>query len=192
VCGSGRGPDRQHGEQLCEHADRGERSDNAVFTAASLALLASKGSVAIGGVSLLRDTSSISGRPTTSDSAGGVFARYSFSNFEQYIAYLPVHTMGACTVLTFKGSEVTEGPAVASTPLDAGNGLTLNGPGGTSAQLMLITKGSYDSALGGGSSGQPLFFTAWPYTASGTGGADVGAFQATVQFSATFAWMKPS
>ncbi len=167
-------------------------SDNAVFTSTLLALLASKGSAAVGGVGLLRDTSTISGTPTASDSAGGFFSRYSFSNFEQYIAYLPVQTMGACTVLTFKGSDVTEGPTVSSTPLDAGNGLTLNGPGGTSAELMLISQGNYNSALGGGLTGKPLFFTAGSYTVSGPGGADVGTFQATAQFAANFAWTNRS
>ncbi len=162
--------------------------DNAVFSSTVLSQLSSKGSVAIGGVSLLRETDAASGTPTTSDSAGGFFARYSFSNFEQYLAYLPVQTMGACSVLTFKGSDMTEGLTVASTPLDAGNTLTLNGPGGTTAPLMMLTKGSYDSTLGGGSSGKPLFFTAGSYTASGPGGADVGPFQANVQFAANFAW----
>ncbi len=163
-------------------------SDSSVFSSTLLAQLSTKGSVAIGGVSLLRETGTTSGMPMTADSAGGSFARYSFSNFEQYLAYLPVQTVGACSVLTFKGSDVTEGPTVASTALDAGNALTLNGPGGTTAQLMLISQGNYDSAIGGGSSGKPLFFTAGSYTALGPGGADVGAFQATVQFAANFAW----
>ncbi len=179
-------------------------SDNSVFSSTLFSQLSSKTNIAIGSVDLLREISTSAGLPpplgtgapttTTTDSASGAFSRYNFTNLEQYVAYLPVQTFGACSVVTFKGNNSTAGPTVTSVPLDAGAALTLNGPGGSSAQLSLVSKGFYDATLGGGSgaSAKPLYFTAGSYSASGPGGADVGAFQASVQFAANFTWTNQS
>ncbi len=178
-------------------------SDNSVFSSTLFSQLSSKQNAAVGSIILDRDAATTTlppplgnGTPTTTttDGASADFSRYDYTSLQQYIAYLPVQTYGACSVVTLTGNgQNSTGPKAQSTPLDAGPSLSMNGPGGA-AQIALISKGVYDSTVGGGfgTSAKPLYYTPGSYTVNGTGGADVGALQASVQFPANFTWTNQS
>jgi uncharacterized protein (TIGR03437 family) len=77
--------------------------------------------------------------------------------------------------------------------LDAGAFLTVAGGNGTQkiSRSDPNTAGPYSASLGGGLPGstpKPLFLTPGTLTVNGSGGKDVGAFQATLTFSAPLAW----
>jgi uncharacterized protein (TIGR03437 family) len=178
-------------------------SDNSIFSSTLFSQLSSKQNAAVGSIILTRDAVTTTlppplgnGTPTTTttDSASADFSRYDYTSLQQYIAYLPVQTYGACSVLTIRGNgQNSSGPAAQSTPLDAGASLSMNGPGGA-AQIALISKGVYGSTVGGGggASAKPLYYTPGSYTVNGAGGADVGSLQASVPFPGNFTWTNQS
>jgi uncharacterized protein (TIGR03437 family) len=178
-------------------------SDNSIFSSTLFSQLSSKQNAAVGSVLLMRDISTGTlppplgnGTPTTTttDDASADFSRYNYTSLQQYVSYLPVQTYGACSVLILSGNgSNATGPKAQSTPLDAGASLSMNGPGGA-AQIALISKGVYDSTVGGGAgtTPKPLYYTPGSYTVNGPGGVDVGSFQASVQFPASFTWTNQS
>lgn len=114
---------------------------------------------------------------------------------------------GACTVSTFGGDSEPADPALALfTPLDAGNSIGVNGPNGPKTldrQSGLENRGSYYAKLGGGitisglpggipglpgGNNLPDYLSAGTYTLTGTGGADVGAFTATLNYPQPLTW----
>ncbi len=176
-------------------------SDNSVFSSTLFSQLSSKQNAAVGSITLSRMalTEALppplgSGTPITqtADVASANFSRYTYANLQQYVSYLPVQTFGACSVVVISGSgSNSNGPTAQSTPLDAGPPLSLNGPGGP-AQIALISKGVYESLVGGGTDLTPLYYTPGSYTVNGNGGADVQSFQASVQFPGNFTWTNES
>lgn len=85
-----------------------------------------------------------------------------------------VVSIGGCVVSELVSGSTGTGGSITETPLDAGT-LSVQGPGGT-YPLPLYSKGIYDAQLPAGAipqSGGTFVFT-------GTGGADVGPFTATV------------
>ncbi len=176
-------------------------SDNSIFSSTLFSQLSSKQNAAVGSIILSRDAVTTTlppplgnGTPstTTTDTASANFSRYTYTNLQQYVSYLPVQTFGACSVVVISATgSNSNGPNAHSTPLDAGPTLSLNGPGGP-AQIALISKGVYLSVVGGGTGLKPLYYTPGSYTVNGAGGADVQSFQASVQFPASFTWTNES
>jgi len=82
--------------------------------------------------------------------------------------------------------------------LNAGTALTVAGPGETTTMSQVFSSSPYLAVLGGsvsagssislGDSESALFLNTGPFTIGGTGGADVGAFSATVNAAPAINW----
>ncbi len=90
-------------------------------------------------------------------------------------------TVGACTA--FPGGSVP-GQPVSPLGLEAGGNISLAGAGSTK-QIPRAIAGLYGAPLGSGTS---LYFEPGIFTVSGSGGANVGAFQTTVTMPAALKW----
>ena len=117
-----------------------------------------------------------------SNSASGTFYGYDWARLSQSHGQFGVSIYGACTVMTFRGSQGSTADPVAPDPLDAGN-LTLTGPDSVARAFTNATKGSYSIAS--------LPYTTNPsgnFTVTGQGGANVGAFTSTLNLPQAFVW----
>ena len=165
---------------------------------AQLRTLDGGGSLVIGSLSLIKNSSKVSipGFGTTFDSdtesVAGSFDRYRIDTVGT--ANFSLVQMGACFVFRRVGTveEVSQG--IAPSPLDAGAQLTLNGPNAAGKAVPREPDSKtyylslYSSGVGGvGRSGNSTL-TQGTYTLSGTGGTDIGAFTASVEFPGDFAW----
>jgi len=147
-----------------------------------------------GSVVLSRSTSEI---PTfgssTTDTATGLFESYSGTQMVDARGLtLGVSVYGACTVFTFSGASATTADVITPTYLDAG-ALSLVGPSGGSIPIPATSKGIYYDELGNSSTipGVPstgLYLSPGNYTITGAGGANVGAFTATLTLPAPLTW----
>lgn len=129
---------------------------------------------------------------TNTETASGSFTNYG------------VHTIGSANVSQVQIStcdifqrtstmqQILQG--VAPVPLNAGAQLTLNGPNASNVALPMLS-GSYLATLYSTTSG---VITGNPtpvpgsYTISGTGGPDIGAFQASINLPADLTWTPSS
>jgi uncharacterized protein (TIGR03437 family) len=175
-------------------ADAGQSSCSApLLTQAQLARLDQGGSVVLGTLSLSKATSTQGSIPYSTEGASGWFGRYTVGNIGTATGF-SFSQAGSCYVYTVTGTA----PQVASTtppaPLDAGAQLTLNGPN-LSNTVLPETQGAtgiydatwYSSGFEGiGKHGTPALQPG-TYTISGTGGADIGPFTASVSFP-DFTW----
>jgi uncharacterized protein (TIGR03437 family) len=130
------------------------------------------------------------------DTAGGGF--YKFSGFQlAALAQQQIQTSssGACTVTHFSGSASQISSGGTLTGLDAGK-ITLNGPAGSGVTNLALTQdGSLGYSLSLGEEGLGVSIPGQPnvtlspgtYTLTGSGGADVGPFTATVQLGSPLA-----
>jgi hypothetical protein len=128
---------------------------------------------------------------TTADTASGVFNYYTWAKLLQSRGTLGVSTYGACSVFTYRGDGGATDPVMPDF-LDAGN-LTLTGPDGVPKTFTMSSKGVYTLSLGnsgipGLPGGSSLYLNPGNYTVTGSGGADVGAFTATLNLPAAFTW----
>ncbi len=174
----------------------GACSDSNGISADTLQQLNSRGNIAIGTVVLSRNTSQISLPPplpsqsTTTESGSAVFARFTRDAFLQSASSFSTVSVGGCVVAAFRGQSASA--ALGSfTGLDAGPAINVIGPNG-SRQLSKSSQiaGTYSAQLTGPN--QPPYLTAGNYTASGPGGADVGAFQASLTTAASLNWLNQS
>ena len=99
-----------------------------------------------------------------------------------YAADFPA--VGTCTVLSGLGGLLATG----TNAFDAGNTLTVSGPGGTKS-MTKVSNGQYQALLGtsSGTSTAPGL-----YTIGGTGGKDVGPFSASLNVGNPFVWTNKS
>ena len=155
------------------------------------------GVVSIGSINLSRTNFSITAGGVTSnsttDSGLASFFRYPFSDYTSAANPFQLSTYGSCTVFTFRGPSIGF-PGITANPitLDAGPSLKVNGPGGAKT----LTKDSflYTATLGNSNSNPgaptvgPLYLNKGAYTVTGTGGADVGPFTATLNVPDPLNW----
>jgi uncharacterized protein (TIGR03437 family) len=116
-----------------------------------------------------------------SNSASGTFFGYDWARLSQSRGQFGVSTYGSCTILPFRGTTTTN-PDPVPDALDAGN-LTLTGPDSVVRPFTSSAKGTYSIAT--------LPFTTNPsgnFTVTGQGGANVGAFTATLTLPQAFVW----
>ena len=174
------------GKSFCTHPTLSE---------AQLRTLDQGGTLAIGGVGLSKTTLKLSipglgSIDTKNESVSGAFYRYGAAAVAT--AGFSSTQIGACTVLQSAGSN-TQGSLGDLAILDAGAQLTLNGPNAANKAIprdntKIYTATLYDSGiLGTGGSGSPTLAQG-SYTIAGTGGADIGAFTAKVDFPADLVW----
>jgi uncharacterized protein (TIGR03437 family) len=135
-------------------------------------------------------TSIVPGFSISTETISGSFARIGMSNIDTFGgagAAVLGGTVGSCSVYkqTLQGTNLIPSPV---SPLDAGNQLTLNGPGVVS-KVIPLKSGTYSAALS--TAGQGVITTG-TYTLAGTGGADVGAFSAPLTLTNPIAWQNQS
>jgi len=175
------------GKTACSHPTLSE---------AQLSRLDQGGTLTIGSLSLDKSSMKMSvmgmSLDSSSESVFGSFDKYTVDAIGT--ANFSLLQMGACSVFKRVGTqdEIIQGKPPA--PLDAGAQLTLNGPNAVNKAIprdpTSKTYGAdlYSSGFGGfGGSGSPTLAQG-TYRISGTGGADIGAFTASVDFPGAFAW----
>lgn len=142
-----------------------------------------------GGVSLVRVTTDFAGTPLNSDSAGGVFEKWTAADILKLHGSMGVSTYGACSVFTFFGQNSSFNEVVQPTGLDAGPQLNLKLPDSSTLVMPQSTtsKGSYAAQFGAGL--PPEVLQAGTYTVdNGSGGADVAGFTALLTVPAILTW----
>ncbi|MGH9722496.1 MAG: hypothetical protein ACRD8O_19980 [Bryobacteraceae bacterium] len=166
-------------------------SDFAGLSSEELNRLISSGSARVGTVSLARVTVKVASIVVTQDIGGASFGRYTAERLLASQGPYGSPSPGACLFAAVKGTDnlVVTDP-VRPDPLDAGAVLTVTGPKGTK-QLVRDQPGNYSGQLGGGvplAAPEPLFLDPGTYTVDGSGGADIGAFRATINIRSGFDW----
>ncbi len=153
------------GQSVCSDPDFG-------VTAADLQKAQASGGLRVAALSLSRT-------PWSADEADATFATEDLNKIVRSYGFNIFPSPGSCVVYETIGAtpEVTD-PIVPSF-LDAGPSLSLSGHAGTKT-LTPQSKGSYTADLGGGNSGMPPYLSPGNYIMGGSGGGDVGAFNATL------------
>jgi hypothetical protein len=124
--------------------------------------------------------------------AGATFARMTISDVANN--NIAVSQVGGCMVFRRTGTqdEIISGVGT-TTLLDAGSSLTLNGPNANNIALSRDASNTYNRTLyssgfgGFGGEGSPTI-GAGTYTVAGTGGSQVGAFNASLTVPGNFSW----
>jgi len=165
------------------------------LTQAQLQKLDTGGAVIIGSLHLGKTTTTLTASglsaTTQSELVDGWFGKYTVDTIGT--ADFTLDQSGACFLIQRTGTVDQIGFGLAQAPLDAGTKLTLNGPNAVNTAIARQADGSYGSTLyssglmGVGAAGSPTLAQG-AYTLSGTGGADVGAFSATVNLPGDFTW----
>lgn len=177
------------GDDACSHP---------FLTGDALKRLSEGGTVTLGTLSLAKQAVSLSALgislDTTTETASGNFARFTVGSIGNYSGVLT--TTSGCQVFRRTGGQqdLLFGTAP-TTALDAGAQLTLNGPGATNIALPRDAQKSYNKTLyssgilGSGAVGTPVI-NAGNYTIAGTGGADIGAFTASLTVPTPINWVE--
>lgn len=174
------------GQAQCSHPS---------LTQSQLARLDQGGKLTAGSLSISRFTLKLAvpglgSFDSITESAEGYFSRYGISQIAD--ANFSVNQVGACTVSRRTGDQTSLLTGTPPEPLNAGNALVLNGPNASNRQ-MALSMGAYAADLysngfgGFGGFGSPTL-SQGAYTITGSGGANVGAFSATVNFPGAFTW----
>jgi len=130
------------------------------------------------------------------DGVAGWFGKYAVDTVTS--ANFALSQTDACYLLQRTGtaSQIASG-LPPQTILDAGAQVTLNGPNAANLAIPRLSDNSYHATLydsglqGSGAVGSPTL-TQGTYTLTGTGGASVGAFSASVTFPGDFVWTNES
>lgn len=171
-----------------------------------LGSISQKGTASVGVISLSRSQTSIALPPpigtttSTTDNGFAGFDRYTYAQYLGEYNPLQLTVFGACTVYTYSGQSSGYTDPVQPVLLDAGPALTITGPNGTKSLPKSSTLSAYSAILGGGASlgipgapaPAPLYLDAGNYTVTGPGGADVGAFTASITLPTPLTWTNQS
>ena len=129
----------------------------------------------------------------TLDDGRASFHRHNFRKLIGSIGAATYPPFGQCLVFPFQGQNYEVVYMDPSMPegLDAGK-VTVTGPKGEK-ELKLVAKGEYEATLGGGGlvgmpGTLPDYLVKGAYTANVSGGAEVGAFTATLNFPDPLKW----
>jgi len=155
------------------------------------------GILKVGALEMIRTNSKFNAGPlgtieSTMDSFGGAFSSTDLSKVVRG-EQAPQTTIGSCFISPLGLQLETPPRTDVVTYLDAGPFINITGPNGS--KQIPVAKLLYGAALGGGlplpllPPPPPLFVTPGTYTAdNGAGGADVGAFTATLNIPSLFVW----
>lgn len=197
--GVGRNPISSNFPSIAVSADGSACTDQFGISSGDYKRLSAAGNVSIGSITLTRTNIELPLPPplpsvtNTSDIGAGLFETFTFPQYALFQNPTNFSVPGACTVFTYKGTTATYVDPIQPALLDAGDMLTVTGPTG----VKTLVKGSatglqYSRTLGnvttGLPSGTPLFLSQGPYTVSGTGGAGVGAFSASIVLPDPLVW----
>lgn len=142
------------------------------LTAAQLQAAQSAGVYRIGALSVSR-------LPNSSDKANAAFASYDLNHLIRAWGYSGAPSLGSCAVYELLSDKPNAADPTVPIFLDAGPSLGISGSSGAQ-NLSEDSKGSYSAKLGGGGTGLPTFLNPGTFTITGPGGADVGAFSASL------------
>ena len=128
------------------------------------------------------------------DTGSASFLKYVPANLIATSGQVGYTTIGSCVVSFDSGSSSVPVDPVQPDGLDAGPAIRVTGPKGAKDMTTTAgTKGYYSASLSGSN---PLSSTPYldpgAYTISGTGGADVGQFNVTVNLPAALNWANQS
>ena len=156
------------------------------------------GTYRIGGIVLERSiiTSSAAGSTFTSkgDTASAIFEKVTLgSTTATSGSQVDVNSYGSCTVAFQTGSSTGSGATTTGSVqyLDAGPSIAMTAPFGNRT-LAKSTPGGGITLYSASLDQTATTLAAGPYTFSGTGGADVGAFTAAFTMPAPFVWTNQS
>ena len=140
----------------------------------------------------------------TVDLGLGIFANIPPNGASPFNFLLSLPPVGTCTEFSgnldvsslLGGVTGTEASGLVTRPLDAGPSIAVTGPQGTTIPLLPLEPGTntgmYLGLLGGSSpleeSSLPLFLDSGVFHIAGTGGADVGAFNASMTLGTPVVW----
>jgi len=168
------------------------------LTQAQLATLDMGGTLTAGGLQLGHASTAYTASVSEStDSAAAWFGKYTVDAVAN--SNLAVVQPGACFLIHRSGTadQLGFGLPPAQT-LDAGAQLTLNGPNASNMSIPRLSGDTYFGTLystgleGAGAVGTSPILAAGTYTMAGTGGADVGAFSASIALPGDFVWTNES
>ncbi len=187
------------GESYCTHPIYSQDSLRRLEAGGSLTL----GAFALASQSVRVELPIIGATTIKSESVGGNFSAVTLANIadaaDSSTAGLFVQT-GGCTVYKVRADQTGAVVGGNARLLDAGTQLTLNGPGITNKAVPKAVPGvnSYAAVLGDPTGGitipglpsQPSSpgISAGSFTLRGTGGSEVGAFQATLNVPTPITW----
>jgi uncharacterized protein (TIGR03437 family) len=164
-----------------------------VLTQAQLQTLDLGGTLIAGGLQLGKVATTFTAKVSeNTETVSGWFGKYTIDAVAT--SNLAVVQLGACFLIQRTGTtdQLGFGQPPAQT-LDAGAKLTLNGPNASNLPISQQSDKSYLATLystglqGSGATGTPTL-TAGTYTLAGAGGADIGAFSASITLPGDFAW----
>jgi uncharacterized protein (TIGR03437 family) len=174
------------GKSACSHPTLSESQLSKLDQGGSLVV----GSLDLDKISTKMSVPGLGSFTSSTESVSGSFGRYTIDAVGA--ASFSVVQMGACTV--FKRVGTTDDIAAGAPPvaLDAGAQLLLNGPNATNKAILRDASTKfYDLTLYssgfGPPSGTPTLGQG-TYTITGSGGADIGRFTASVDFPGAFSW----
>jgi len=158
------------GQAFCEEAGG--------LTAAELTKVVNGGVLNTGYI----DLSTIAGNYAVAD-----FEQWNYANLIASHGLAGGPSMGSCTVYNVpSGQGVVTADPFAVPGLDAGPQLNLTGPNGAKP-IALISKGHYEAQLS--AEGQPQYLAPGNYTIdNSSGGADIGAFKASLTIPEPLVW----
>lgn len=181
----------------------GPCSDPGGISAEALQTLNAKGTISLGTLTMGRTTTLAPplnlppgvtlppgiGGNTVSEFGGAGFVRWTRDGYLASVGAGGSVSIGGCIVSTFRGGSAASGILGAYTGLDAGASIGLNGPNGPKT-LPKETQGGFRGSYGASLSPVtgPAYIVPGNYTFTGTGGADVGAFQASLTAGSTLNW----
>jgi hypothetical protein len=121
------------------------------------------------------------------DGAGASFEKITYTNAAPTGSQLDVNSYGSCSVSSYRGTTPPLPIGGTITPLDAGPSIAVTGPNGLSKTL---TKSNIANSIFYGAQFDQTATTLapGPYTFTGPGGADVGAFTANYTMPPIFTW----
>ncbi len=141
------------------------------------------GSTSVGNIIMEQDTVTALGTSVVNDAVVASFAKYTQSTPTTASVLIPggEPSIGSC-IISISNSLVTGSSSTTVTGLDAGAQIAVTPPSGPVVNLLPVTgdKGLYQASYTSIPSGA--------YKFAGTGGADVGAFSATVNVPANLVW----
>ena len=162
--------------------------------------LTSRDSLKIGSVFLSHSSTTITlpapigPQTSTADSGSGYFVQVSRDSLSQSQASFGTVSVGGCSVSFFNGQSAAQSTFTTAVGLDAGTQLTVTGSNGSRTLPKLTQPSGLFAGLYGGALSIPPagpFLGSGTYTVSVPGGADVGAFNTSIQ-GAPLTWTNSS
>ena len=169
-------------------ADGAPCTDPAGLSGAEIAKLQQTGTLRVGALAVSRLFPF--GMVSLQENAAASLSRLNPSTFLRSRGIFGFPSLGSCLTYPLDTPETELRDPFLAAPLDAGSALNLSGPSG-SRQLQRQSTGGYAGLLGGTKTGSSaLYLNAGSYTVdNGTGGADVGPFQASFSVPQPLKWL---